>query len=196
MTLDRRYTRTSLRRDGGQCLVARRRCTAPGAVAAADGLRAERNPRRLGQRQFHLGRQLLTTVWPRTTTLLSARWGLRKLPRCCSKRPRLHPAMGYWLNMQGSKKGDLTTGYASQRKLWPRDHAAFLRRPEPPVVGRQRWCSIRKAISCRPTIKETITNGFARVFTGWTLASDIFRADGSQLPTRLFNPSTKLDRCR
>ena len=96
----------------------------------------------------------------------------------------LHPAMGIYLNMQGNAKGNLATGYHANEnyareimqlfsiglnRLWP-DGTLILDSKGNPV----------------PTYtQDTITNGFAKVFTGWTWHQAL-QANG-QLPTN-FNP--------
>jgi uncharacterized protein (DUF1800 family) len=97
----------------------------------------------------------------------------------------LHPTMGYWLNMQGNAQGNLATGYHPNEnyarevmqlftiglnRLWP-DGSTVLSSAGSPV----------------PTYSQnTITNGFARVFTGWTWHQAL-QASG-QLPTS-FSPA-------
>ena len=104
----------------------------------------------------------------------------------------LHPAMGMYLDMQGNAKGSLATGYHPDEnyarevmqlfsiglnRLWP-DGSVILDSQGNPV----------------PTYtQDTITNGFARVFTGWTW----HQALHSQRPTtyqllstrRLYRPN-------
>jgi len=95
----------------------------------------------------------------------------------------LQPAMGAWLDMQGNAKGNLTTGYHPDEnyarevmqlftiglnRLWP-DGSTVLNSLGQPV----------------PTYNQgTITNGFARVFTGWTWNQPL-QANG-QLPTSFY----------
>ena len=102
----------------------------------------------------------------------------------------LHPAMGMYLNMQGNPKGNLATGYhpnenyareimqlftISLNRLWP-DGSTVLDATGSPV----------------PTYNQgTITNGFARVFTGWTWHQAL-QASG-QLPTSFYPPADYLD---
>ncbi len=102
------------------------------------------------------------------------------------KAATLNPVMGYWLNMQGNQKGNLTTGYhpnenyareimqlfsVGLNRLWP-DGSLVLDSHGDPV----------------PTYTQsTITNGVARVFTGWTWHQAL-QANG-QLPTN-FYPAT------
>jgi uncharacterized protein (DUF1800 family) len=98
----------------------------------------------------------------------------------------LHPAMGWWLNMEGNAKENITTGYHPNEnyarevmqlftiglnRLWP-DGSTVLNSQGNPV----------------PTYTQnTITNGFARVFTGWAWNQPL-QANG-QLPTS-FYPTT------
>jgi uncharacterized protein (DUF1800 family) len=98
----------------------------------------------------------------------------------------LHPGMGYWLNMQGNPQGNLATGYHPNEnyarevmqlftiglnRLWP-DGTTVLTSAGSPV----------------PTYTQnTITNGFARVFTGWTWHQAL--QSNGQLPTN-FYPAT------
>ena len=98
----------------------------------------------------------------------------------------LHPGMGYWLNMQGNPPGNLATGYHPNEnyarevmqlftiglnRLWP-DGSTVLTSAGSPV----------------PTYTQnTITNGFARVFTGWTWHQAL--QSSGQLPTN-FYPAT------
>ena len=98
----------------------------------------------------------------------------------------LHPVMGWWLNMEGNAKGNLATGYHPNEnyarevmqlftiglnRLWP-DGTTVLNSLGNPV----------------PTYNQnTITGGFARVFTGWSWNQPL-QASG-QLPTS-FYPAT------
>jgi uncharacterized protein (DUF1800 family) len=98
----------------------------------------------------------------------------------------LQPGMGAWLDMQGNAKGNLATGYHPDEnyarevmqlftiglnRLWP-DGSTVLNSLGQPV----------------PTYNQgAITNGFARVFTGWTWGQAL-QANG-QLPTS-FYPAT------
>ncbi len=95
----------------------------------------------------------------------------------------LHPAMGWWLNMEGNAKGNLATGYHPNEnyarevmqlftigldRLWP-DGTTVLNSTGSPV----------------PTYNQnTITGGFARVFTGWSWDQPL-QASG-QLPTSFY----------
>lgn len=96
------------------------------------------------------------------------------------KTVTLHPAMGIYLNMQGNAKGNLSTGYhpnenyareimqlfsVGLNRMWP-DGSLILDSQGNPV----------------PTYtQDTITNGVARVFTGWNW-NQALQANG-QLPT-------------
>jgi len=98
----------------------------------------------------------------------------------------LTPGMGAWLDMQGNTNGNLATGYHPDEnyarevmqlftiglnRIWP-DGTTVLNSPGSPV----------------PTYNQnTITGGFARVFTGWTW-NQALQASG-QLPTN-FYPTT------
>jgi uncharacterized protein (DUF1800 family) len=98
----------------------------------------------------------------------------------------LHPGMGAWLDMEGNAKGNLATGYHPDEnyareimqlftiglnRLWP-DGTTVLN-------------SLGEAV---PTYDQnTITGGFARVFTGWAWNQPL-QASG-QLPTS-FYPTT------
>ena len=98
----------------------------------------------------------------------------------------LHPAMGWWLNMLGNANGNLQTGYHPNEnyarevmqlfsiglnRLWP-DGTTVLNAEGNPV----------------PTYNQnTITNGFARVFTGWTW-NQALQSNG-QLPTNFYPAS-------
>jgi uncharacterized protein (DUF1800 family) len=102
----------------------------------------------------------------------------------------LHPGMGWWLNMEGNTMGNLTTGahpnenYAREvmqlftiglDRLWP-DGSTVLDSTGNPV----------------PTYNQnTITNGFARVFTGWAWNQPL-QANG-QLPTNFWPPTDWTD---
>ena len=102
----------------------------------------------------------------------------------------LHPAMGMYLNMQGNPKGNLSTGYHPNEnyarevmqlftiglnRLWP-DGSTVLDATGSPV----------------PTYNQgTITNGFARIFTGWTW-NQALQANG-QLPTSFYPKADYLD---
>jgi uncharacterized protein (DUF1800 family) len=101
------------------------------------------------------------------------------------KAETLHPAMGIYLNMQGNAKGNLATGYHANEnygreimqlfsvglnRMWP-DGTLILDSQGNPI----------------PTYtQDTITNGFAKVFTGWTWHQAL-QASG-QLPTS-FTPA-------
>jgi uncharacterized protein (DUF1800 family) len=98
----------------------------------------------------------------------------------------LHPVMGWWLSMEGNAKGNYATGYHPNEnyareimqlfsiglnRLWP-DGTTVLNSLGNPV----------------PTYTQnTITGGFARVFTGWAWNQPL-QASG-QLPTS-FYPAT------
>ena len=98
----------------------------------------------------------------------------------------LHPAMGYWLNMQGNAKGNLATGYHPNENYGREVMQLFslgLNRlwPDGSLV-------LDSSGNLVPTYNQgTITNGFARVFTGWTWHQAL-QASG-QLPTN-FYPTT------
>ncbi len=102
------------------------------------------------------------------------------------KAASLHPAMGYWLNMQGNQKGNLTTGYHPNENYGREIIQLF-------SVGLNRlWPDGSLVLDSQgnlvPTYNQgTITNGFARVFTGWTWHQAL-QANG-QLPTN-FYPAT------
>ena len=98
----------------------------------------------------------------------------------------LHPAMGYWLNMQGNQKGNLSTGYHPNENYGREVMQLF-------SIGLNRlWPDGSFVLDASgnlvPTYNQgTITNGFARVFTGWTWHQAL-QASG-QLPTN-FYPAT------
>ena len=95
----------------------------------------------------------------------------------------LHPTMGYWLNMQGNQKGNLSTGYHPNENYAREVMQLFsigLNRlwPDGSVV-------LDSSGNLVPTYTQgTITNGFARVFTGWTWHQAL-QASG-QLPTNFY----------
>ena len=97
----------------------------------------------------------------------------------------LHPTMGYWLNMQGNQKGNLQSGYHPNENYAREIMQLF-------SVGLNRlWPDGSLMLDSHgdliPTYDQSvITNGFARVFTGWTW-HQATQANG-QLPTG-FNPS-------
>ena len=98
----------------------------------------------------------------------------------------LHPAMGYWLNLQGNAEGNLATGYHPNENYAREIMQLF-------SLGLNRlWPDGSLVLDASgnlvPTYNQgTITNGFARVFTGWTWHQAL-QASG-QLPTN-FYPST------
>ncbi len=102
------------------------------------------------------------------------------------KGATLHPAMGYWLNMQANQKGNLTTGYHPNENYGREVMQLF-------SIGLNRmWPDGSLVLNSQgglvPTYSQgTITNGFARVFTGWTWHQAL-QANG-QLPTS-FYPAT------
>ena len=102
------------------------------------------------------------------------------------KTATLHPAMGYWLNMQGNQKGNLTTGYHPNENYGREIMQLF-------SVGLNRlWPDGSLVLDSGGNLvpvynQGTITNGFARVFTGWTWHQAL-QASG-QLPTN-FYPTT------
>ncbi len=102
----------------------------------------------------------------------------------------LHPAMGYWLNMQGNQKGNLATGYHPNENYAREVMQLF-------SIGLNRlWPDGRLVLdstgSLVPTYNQnTITGGFARVFTGWTW-HQASQASG-QLPTNFYPPVDWLD---
>jgi uncharacterized protein (DUF1800 family) len=106
------------------------------------------------------------------------------------KAVTLHPAMGIYLNMQGNAKGNLATGYhpnenygrevmqlfsVGLNRLWP-DGTLILDSQGNPVST---------------YTQDTITNGFARVFTGWTWHQAL-QASG-QLPTSFYPAADYVD---
>ena len=99
------------------------------------------------------------------------------------KAATLHPAMGYWLNMQGNQKGNLATGYHPNENYAREIMQLF-------SVGLNRmWTDGSLVLDSEgnlvPTYNQgTITNGFARVFTGWTWHQAL-QANG-QLPTNFY----------
>ncbi len=95
----------------------------------------------------------------------------------------LHPTMGYWLNMQGNRNGNLATGYHPNENYAREVMQLF-------SVGLNRlWPDGSVVLDSTgnlvPTYNQgTITNGFARVFTGWTWHQAL-QASG-QLPTNFY----------
>ena len=83
------------------------------------------------------------------------------------KAATLHPTMGYWLNMQGNAKGNLTTGYHPNENYGREVMQLF-------SIGLNRlWPDGSLVLDASGNLVPTynqgvITNGFARVFTGWT----------------------------
>ncbi len=99
------------------------------------------------------------------------------------KSASLHPAMGYWLNMQGNAKGNLSTGYHPNENYAREIMQLF-------SIGLNRmWPDgslvLDSSGNLVPTYNQgVITNGFARVFTGWTWHQAL-QASG-QLPTNFY----------
>jgi uncharacterized protein (DUF1800 family) len=95
----------------------------------------------------------------------------------------LHPAMGAWLDMQGNAKGNLATGYHPDENYAREVMQLF-------TIGLNRlWPNGTTVLNSLgqpvPTYNQgTITNGFARVFTGWTWNQSL-QANG-QLPTSFY----------
>ena len=102
----------------------------------------------------------------------------------------LHPTMGYWLNMQGNAKGNLATGYHPNENYGREVMQLF-------SLGLNRlWPDGSLVLDSTgdlvPTYNQgTITNGFARVFTGWTWHQAL-QASG-QLPTNFYPATDWLD---
>jgi uncharacterized protein (DUF1800 family) len=98
----------------------------------------------------------------------------------------LHPAMGWWLNMEGNAKGNLATGYHPNENYAREVMQLF-------TIGLNRlWPDGTTALNSLgspvPTYNQnTITDGFARVFTGWAW-NQALQANGQQ-PTN-FYPAT------
>ncbi len=96
------------------------------------------------------------------------------------KAATLHPAMGYWLNMQGSQKGNLSTGYHPNENYAREIMQLF-------SIGLNRlWPDGTSVLDSSgdlvPTYTQNIiTNGFARSFTGWTWHQAL--QSSGQLPT-------------
>ncbi len=99
------------------------------------------------------------------------------------KAATLHPTMGYWLNMQGNAKGNLATGYHPNENYAREIMQLF-------SVGLNRlWPDGSLVLDASgnlvPTYdQDTITNGFARVFTGWTWHQAL--QGSGQLPTNFY----------
>lgn len=99
------------------------------------------------------------------------------------KAATLHPAMGYWLNMQGNQKGNLATGYHPNENYGREIMQLF-------SIGLNRlWPDGSLVLdgsgNLVPTYDQgTITNGFARVFTGWTWHQAL--QTSGQLPTSFY----------
>ena len=95
----------------------------------------------------------------------------------------LHPTMGYWLNMQGNAKGNLTTGYHPNENYAREIMQLF-------SIGLNRlWPDGSFVLDATgnlvPTYNQgTITNGFAPVFTGWTWHQAL--QGSGQLPTSFY----------
>lgn len=101
------------------------------------------------------------------------------------KAETLHPAMGIYLNMQGNAKGNLATGYHANENYAREIMQLF-------SIGLNReWPDGTLILDSKgnpvPTYtQDTITNGFAKVFTGWTWHQAL-QANG-QLPTNFSPP--------
>ena len=102
----------------------------------------------------------------------------------------LHPTMGVWLNLQGNAKGNLATGYHPNENYAREVMQLF-------SIGLNRlWPDgslvLDSSGNLVPTYSQgTITNGFARVFTGWTW-NQALQASG-QLPTNFYPAQDFLD---
>ena len=98
--------------------------------------------------------------------------------------------MGYWLNMQGNAQGNLQTGYHPNENYGREVMQLF-------SVGLNRlWPDGSLVLDSQgnlvPTYNQgTITNGFARVFTGWTWHQAL-QANG-QLPTSFYPKTDWID---
>ncbi len=107
-----------------------RQCAGP--APAADGLCAERNPRRVGH-ELDPGR---AAGHPGFVLRHVGRQRIRQLPRP-AQGGDLTPGDGLLAQHAGEPEGQPGHRLPSQRELRTRDHAAFFGRPEPPVAGRQ-----------------------------------------------------------
>ncbi len=106
------------------------------------------------------------------------------------KAVTLHPTMGYWLNMQGNLKGNLSTGYHPNENYAREVMQLF-------TIGLNRlWPDGSVVLDASgdlvPTYNQgVITNGFARVFTGWTWHQAL--QSSGQLPTNFYPATDWLD---
>ena len=106
------------------------------------------------------------------------------------KAATLHPAMGYWLNMQGNQKGNLATGYHPNENYAREVMQLF-------SIGLNRlWPDGSVVLDASgnlvPTYNQNvITNGFARSFTGWTWHQAL--QTSGQLPTNFYPSVDWLD---
>ena len=95
----------------------------------------------------------------------------------------LHPAMGIWLSMLGNAPGNLATGYHPNENYAREVMQLF-------SVGLNRlWPDGSTVIDSTGNLVPTynqgvITNGFARVFTGWTWGQAL--QSSGQLPTNFY----------
>ncbi len=101
----------------------------------------------------------------------------------------LHPTMGYFLNMQGNAKGDLTTGLHPNENYGREIMQLF-------SIGLNRlWPDGTLILDSRgnlvPTYDQSTIGGMARVFTGWTW-SQALQSNG-RLPTSFSPPSDYID---
>lgn len=98
----------------------------------------------------------------------------------------LHPAMGWWLNMEGNADENLTTGYHPNENYAREVMQLF-------TIGLNRlWpdgTTVLNSLGSQvPTYNQnTITDGFARVFTGWAWNQPL--QSNGLLPTN-FYPAT------
>ena len=106
------------------------------------------------------------------------------------KAATLHPTMGYWLNMQGNQNGNLSTGYHPNENYAREVMQLF-------SVGLNRlWPDGSVVLDASGNLVPTynqgvITNGFARVFTGWTWHQAL--QTSGQLPTNFYPATDWLD---
>lgn len=102
------------------------------------------------------------------------------------KAVTLHPTMGFWLNMQGNAPGNLATGYHPNENYAREIMQLF-------SIGLNRlWPDGSLVLDSQGNLVPTydqgvITNGFARVFTGWNW-NQALQTNG-QLPNSFSPPS-------
>ncbi len=101
----------------------------------------------------------------------------------------LHPTMGYFLNMQGNAKGDLTTGLHPNENYGREIMQLF-------SIGLNRlWPDGTLVLDSKgnlvATYDQTSIGGMARVFTGWTWWQAL--QSNGRLPTSFSPPADYID---